>query len=135
MPNFNEKTTKFIFSRRRGPSYPYSCPHKNCGKVFSNLHRKNVHIAKTHINVDGKDCQMCGKKVTNSFDEHQRMFHKSKDCSDCNITFIGMKSLLEHQRKIHSDIHTCQVENQIVFFLLVAIKLMFCIFVQYSQSI
>ena len=99
-------------SGRRGPSFNYQCPYKKCSKMFSNQSRRNVHILKTHRNSTGetpRDCQICGVKVTNNYEEHKRLYHKSKDCKECNITFSGVNAFLEHQRKVHGDIHTCQV--------------------------
>ena len=97
---------------RRGPSFNYQCPYKKCSKVFSNQSRRNGHILKTHRNPTGetpKDCQICGIKVSNNYEDHKRLYHKSKDCKECNITFNGVNAFLEHQRKVHGDIHTCQV--------------------------
>ena len=93
---------------RKGPVYDYPCPYKNCSKMFFNQNRRNVHILKSHKN-SSKDCQICGLKVTNNLDEHRKLYHKSKDCKECNITFHGVNALQEHRRKVHSGLHNCQV--------------------------
>ena len=79
--------------------------------MYSNQSRRKVHVLKTHKNHNEiKECQICGNKVTSDLEEHRKLFHKSKDCQECNITFSGLKLFLEHKKKVHSDIHTCQVQ-------------------------
>ena len=100
-----------IFSQtagRKGPVYNYPCPYNNCSKIFFNQNRLNVHTLKSHKNLS-RACQICGIKVTNNLDVNKRLYHKSKDCKECNITFRGVNAFQEHKRKVHGDSHCCQV--------------------------
>lgn len=80
----------------------FICP--GCREVFklkSNLekHMKDMQGKENH----GWICSICSKETLTKqvLYNHMRTFHKELDCTECKMTFIGLRNLARHNRQYH----------------------------------